>query len=104
MIDEYEDTSVIPISEEYIESLYRCIKSVANERKYLGYVEPPSLESTRESIIEDIQLNTPRYIAIKGDTVVGWCEVLPNIREGFRHCGLLESMGISAAYRGNGIG
>jgi len=101
---EYEDISVIPISEKYIDSLYRCIVSVANERKYLGYVEPPSLESTRENVIEDIQSNTPRYIATTGDTVVGWCEVLPNTRQGFRHCGRLESMGVSAVYRGNGIG
>ena len=104
MIDTNENISIAPISETYIESFHKCLESVASERKYLGYVNAPSLEDTRESILTNIQRNTPRYIAIKDDTVVGWCEVLPNQLEGFRHSGKINTMGVSAAFRGQGIG
>lgn len=104
MIVEYEDISIVPISDAYIESYYRCLQGVANERKYLGFVQPDSLESTREEVIKNIHQNIPRYIAVKDDTVVGWCEVLPNKGEGFRHSGKINAMGVSKTFRGHGIG
>ena len=104
MSDTKETISVVPISEAYIESFHKCLETVASERKYLGYINAPSLEDTRENILTHIQKGTPRYIALKDDKVVGWCEVLPNQGEGFKHSGKINTMGVSAAYRGQGIG
>ena len=101
---EDETISIEPISEKYITSFYKCLESVAGERKYLGYVKPPSLEETRENVLKHIKRNTPRYIAVKDNTVVGWCEVLPNKGEGFTHSGKIDTMGVLSAYRGHGIG
>jgi ribosomal protein S18 acetylase RimI-like enzyme len=42
-------------------------------------------------------------VAVKGDEVVGWCDVTPNRREGFRHSGVL-GMGLLAGFRGRGLG
>ena len=95
---------IVPISEEYIESFHKCIKIVANERKYLGYVEPPSLESIRDTVFSNIQSNIPQYIAVIEDRVIGWCEVLPNKGEGFTHSGKIDTMGVLPGYRGQGIG
>lgn len=104
MADTNENISIVPISEKYVESFHKCLETVASERKYLGYVNAPSLEDTRENILTHIQRNTPRYIAIKDEKVVGWCEVLPNQLEGFRHSGKINTMGVAEAYRGQGIG
>jgi ribosomal protein S18 acetylase RimI-like enzyme len=104
MSDMNETISIVPISEEYIESYHECLEAVAGERKYLGYISAPSLEDTRENILAHIQRNTPRYIAIKDNTVIGWCEVLPNQLEGFRHSGKINTMGVSVGFRGQGIG
>ena len=104
MSDVNEPICIEPISEKYIESFHECLETVAGERKYLGYVNAPSLEDTRENVLAHIQRNTPRYIAIKDDKVVGWCEVLPNQGEGFRHSGKINTMGVSSAFRGQGIG
>jgi ribosomal protein S18 acetylase RimI-like enzyme len=98
------DVRIIPISKEYIESFHKCIKTVANERKYLGYVEPPSLESIRDTVSSNIQSKIPQYIAVIDDVVVGWCEVLLNKGEGFTHSGKIDTMGVLQGYRGQGIG
>ncbi|TRO51469.1 GNAT family N-acetyltransferase [Candidatus Bathyarchaeota archaeon] len=98
------DIQIIPISARHIESFHQCLESVAGERKYLGYVKAPSLESTRETILSNIQRNFPQYVAVVDDKVIGWCEVQQNNGEGFRHSGKLDTMGILSDYRGQGIG
>ena len=99
-----KNVQILPIKEEYIESFHKCIDAVARERKYLANVKAPSLESTRETVLSNIIKNIPQYVAVDGDTVVGWCEILPNRGEGFTHSGKLDSMGLSIAYRGQGLG
>lgn len=105
MNNKFENSvQIIPISEKYIESFHKCLESVASERKYLGYVKAPSLESTRDTVIANIQYNIPQYIAVMGDRVIGWCEVIPNKGEGFTHSGKINTMGVSSSYRAMGIG
>ncbi len=99
-----KNVQIAPISPEYIESFHQCLESVASERKYLGYVKAPSLESTRDTVLSNIQRDIPQYIAVIDDKVIGWCEVLPNKGEGFTHSGKIDTMGVSSAYRGQGIG
>lgn len=99
-----KNVQIVPITEKYIESFHKCLESVARERKYLANVKAPSLESTRESVLSNILKNIPQYVAVDGDIVVGWCEILPNKGEGFTHSGKLDTMGLSRAYRGRGYG
>ena len=99
-----KNVQIVPITEKYIESFHKCLDSVARERKYLANVKAPSLESTRESVLSNILKNIPQYVAVDGDIVVGWCEIMPNKGEGFTHSGTLNTMGLSRAYRGRGYG
>ena len=92
-----------PISEEYIENFHRCLDSVARERKHLAFLEAPPLDSTRDFVISNITKNVPQFIAIKGNDVIGWCDILPEQMEGFRHNGTL-GMGVLKEYRQLGIG
>ncbi|GAF90416.1 unnamed protein product [marine sediment metagenome] len=97
------DIKIENIIEAYIESYHRCLDSVARERKHLAFVEAPTLESTRRFILSNISKNVPQLIAIRGDDVVGWCDILPNGLEGFKHCGRL-GMGVLKDFRRQGIG
>jgi ribosomal protein S18 acetylase RimI-like enzyme len=98
-----DDVQIVPISEEYIEGFHRCLDSVARERRFLGLVKAPPLESTREFVLSNISRNIPQYVAVEGGRVVGWCDISPNRREGFTHCGSL-GMGVLRDYRGQGHG
>ena len=97
------DVQIVRISEEYIESFHECFDSVAREKRYLGFVKAPSLESTREFVLSNISKKTSQYVAVEGGRVVGWCDISPNKREGFTHCGSL-GMGVLHDYRGKGYG
>ena len=97
------DVEIVPISERYIEGYNRCLDAVARERRYIGFVEGPSLESSREFVLSNIHEGVPQFVAVKGDEVVGWCDISPGKREGFTHCGTL-GMGLIRGYRRRGIG
>jgi ribosomal protein S18 acetylase RimI-like enzyme len=91
------------ISEAFIESYRQCLDSVARERKYLAFVEAPTIYSTRSFVLSNISKNVPQFIAIREDEVIGWCDILPNGMEGFMHCGRL-GMGVQKEFRRQGIG
>ena len=44
-----------------------------------------------------------QFYALDENRVVGWCDILPDKREGQTHCGRL-GMGLLPEYRGRGIG
>ena len=92
-----------PISQEDIEDFHSCLDSVARERKYLGFTEASPLEETRTALLEDMERNVIRLVAIDGSKVVGWCQIKSGRWEGYTHMGWLQ-MGVRGEYRGQGIG
>ena len=98
-----KEIDVIPISEELIRSFHACLDSVARERIYLGGVKARPLETTREFVKSNIMNNIPQYVAVEGERVVGWCDIIPMKGIDFSHCGGL-GMGVHKDYRGQGIG
>jgi ribosomal protein S18 acetylase RimI-like enzyme len=91
------------IAEEYIAGFHQCLDSVARERLYLGLVEAPGLDIVRESVRSNIAQDLPQFVAVEGNTVVGWCDISPKMLQGFTHCGRL-GMGVYKTWRGTGIG
>jgi ribosomal protein S18 acetylase RimI-like enzyme len=98
-----EDVKIVPIAEGHIEGFYHCLDAVARERSYLGMVQAPPLDAIREFVRSTIAGGVPQFVAVAGDRVIGWCDVIPRRREGYAHCGIL-GMGVLAEYRGRGIG
>ena len=85
---------------EDAEGLRRCLDAVARERKWLAFLEAPPLEGVRAFL----SLNSPlQFVAERQGEIVGWCDVTPSQREGFRHSGVL-GMGLQPAFRGRGLG
>ena len=103
MNEEENSITIMPITEQHIISFHKCLDSVARERRYIGFIQAPSLESTKEFILSNIEKNVPQFVALKRDEVIGWCDVSPRRGEEFTHCGRL-GMGVVKDYRRQGIG
>ena len=99
-----EEIHIVPTAIKYAESFNAVVSSVARERKYIGFVEGPPLESTQHFIQSMVNGMGIQMLAVTpADTVVGWCDIIRNPHEGFRHVGRL-GMGLLPGYRGRGLG
>ena len=85
-----ERVDIVPTEERYVESFNAVVDAVARERRYIGFVEGPSLESTREFVRSIVGGAGVQLLAVNSnDVVVGWCDIVRNPQEGFRHVGRL---------------
>ncbi len=85
------------------DGFYDCFAAICRERRYLALVEPPSKDEARAFIDGARQRGMVQYVAAADSRIVGWCDILPNTWEGFRHTGRL-GMGIAPEFRGQRIG
>ena len=94
---------ILPIAEEHIEGFRAVLDAVAKERRYLAFLEAPSLDELRSFVRRNIRSGIPEYVALIGDLVVGWCDALPYSRPTKAH-GCVLGVGVLAEYRGQGVG
>ena len=95
---------IVPTGEEHAEGFNAVVDAVARERRFIGFVAGPPLESTREFIRSILGGAGIQLLAVNpDDMVVGWCDIVRNPHEGFRHVGRL-GMGLLPGYRGRGLG
>ena len=69
---------IVPITEEHIASFRTAVDTVARERKYLAFLDAPPLEDVTRFVLNNIEHRYPQFVVVSADTVVGWCDVLPN--------------------------
>jgi ribosomal protein S18 acetylase RimI-like enzyme len=99
-----DEVRIVPTGEQYAESFNAVVDAVARERRYIGFVEGPSLQSTREFVRGILGGAGVQLLAVNpNDVVVGWCDIVRNPHAGFRHVGRL-GMGLLPDYRGRGLG
>ncbi len=91
------------ISDGDIAGFRRVLDEVARERRYLSLVEAPPLADVERFVRGNIERGATQFVAVEGERVVGWCDVLPRREEGFGHTGRL-GMGVAAEWRRRGIG
>jgi len=95
---------IIDTAEQHIEGAHRCLDIVARERVHLAFLEAPPLEATRGFIQSLLTGGGVHVVAVDADdAVVGWCDIVRDLREGFRHTGRL-GMGLLPDFRGKGLG
>lgn len=94
---------VLPIAEAHIEGFYAVFDAVARERRYLTFLEAPPLEEVRKFVRANLKRGYPHCVALDGDRVVGWCDILPVERPIRTHNGVL-GIGVLAQWRGKGVG
>jgi RimJ/RimL family protein N-acetyltransferase len=94
---------IVPITPEHVESFHRALDFVARERLYLAFLEAPSLESTRNFVLDMIKHGHSQYVVLSAGEVVGWCDVTPKTRPVYAHSGVL-GIALLPPFRGQGIG
>lgn len=88
---------------ETAEGFRRALDAVARERRHLAYLQAPPPETMRRFVEQILAKGWSQFYALDENRVVGWCDILPDEREGQTHCGRL-GMGLLPEYRGRGIG
>jgi len=100
----YEIRIVPTTTDEHIAGFAYCLDAIARERRYFGIVEGPGTEKAREMVRALLDGGGVRVVAVNAaGSVVGWCDIERNPREGFRHRGRL-GIGIMPLERGGGLG
>jgi L-amino acid N-acyltransferase YncA len=97
-------SEIRPIAEDDIPGFRAMLDAVAREQKFLSFSEAPPLEQMRHFVLNNIKEGWPEFVALAGEEIVGWCDVIPNPRRTVSaHCATL-GMGLLPKYRGQGIG
>ena len=91
------------VTKKYVTSFHQCVAEVARERKYLAIVEPPDVEVLYDAIESGVAKKLPITVGVSEGTVIGWCSIARNQREGFWHSGIL-GIGVRQKFRCHGIG
>lgn len=86
-----------------IESFRQAVGSVAREKLYLAFLDAPSFDMSQEFVLNNIKESWPQVVAVSGDTVIGWCDIVGSNRHACPHVGTL-GIGVLKEYRGQGIG
>jgi ribosomal protein S18 acetylase RimI-like enzyme len=94
---------VVPIERRHVAGFREVLDGVARERRYLAFLEAPAPERVRRFVLDGLRAGIAQYVAVDGERVVGWCDVVPKSHETLHHGGTL-GMGVAAAHRGIGIG
>ncbi|MCW6506648.1 GNAT family N-acetyltransferase [Lichenifustis flavocetrariae] len=102
-MSDHEDVVIMPIMASMIESFHRALDIVARERRYLTLTEAPPLPDTRAFVLNAMAAGDPRFVALLGDEVIGWCDVRRHFFPAHAHRGTL-GIGVLPAHRGQGIG
>ncbi|BCS34788.1 hypothetical protein TBR22_A40140 [Luteitalea sp. TBR-22] len=97
-------TAIIrPTTADDVAALQALVGAVALERRYLGATQPFTLQQTRDYLAHVEAGGGVALVAVSGERLVGWTDILPGPFEGLTHYGRL-GMGVAADARGQGIG
>jgi RimJ/RimL family protein N-acetyltransferase len=95
--------SVAPIRAEHAAQFHQVLDAIARERIYLGQTEARSPAWVSEFVANNIKNDYAELVALRGDQMIGWCDILPHPLPGFGHGGTL-GMGVIKSWRGQGVG
>lgn len=101
MVD--EEVVIRPMSVDDAVDFNHVVGVVARERRYLRFIDAPSMEGTVEFLQQSIGAGNPHLAAVVGDRLVGWCDVCRRSFEIEAHVGRL-GIGLLPEWRGKGLG
>lgn len=94
---------VLPMAAEHIASFRNALDQVAREKRFLAMLEAPPLEQVASFVGDNIRRDIAQFVALAGDQVVGWADIVPAWAQGVAHRGSL-GMGVLPTFRGKGLG
>ncbi|HET9977892.1 MAG TPA: GNAT family N-acetyltransferase [Burkholderiaceae bacterium] len=94
---------IVPIAIEHAAGFHACLDAVARERRWLAQTKALPLERIEGFVRDSVATDAVQFVALDGETVVGWADILPAWADAVKHCGAL-GMGLLASHRGRGLG
>lgn len=98
-----EEVVIRPLSVDDAVEFNRVVGIVARERRYLRFIDAPSMDGTKEFLQQSIGAGNPHVAAVVGDRLVGWCDICRHSFEIEAHVGRL-GIGLLPEVRGKGLG
>jgi ribosomal protein S18 acetylase RimI-like enzyme len=95
--------TIAPTAESHFSGLFTAIDTVARERKYLAFLQAPAREQSFAFYRSIVENDLCQFVALEGDQVVGWCDILPVSSESRAHIGIL-GIGLLVHARHQGLG
>ena len=95
--------TVVPLAETHFAGLYAVFDSVAREQKYLAFLQAPPREQCFVFYRGIVANDLCHFVALDGQKVVGWCDILPVVGESRAHTGVL-GIGLLPETRHKGLG
>ncbi|MDF1646854.1 MAG: GNAT family N-acetyltransferase [Legionellaceae bacterium] len=92
-----------PITLSDADGFQAAVDSVARERRYLAFLEGPSIEMSKTFILNNLKGNWPHVVAVHNGQIIGWCDITSLNRPVFAHSGSL-GVGVLKSYRRQGVG
>ena len=80
-----------------------CLDAVAQEGRWLSRLHAAPLELYTAFWASLREARAPQTVAVDGEAVVGWCDIIPDASPVRAHVGSL-GVGLLASYRGQGLG
>lgn len=91
---------IVPTDRRYASSLNAAVESVAAEGEYLSGATGAGELETERFICDCIAGGYPQLLLVEGERVLGWCDVVPDVKRGHGRMGI----GLVRRARGQGWG
>jgi len=95
--------AILTPNERHFEGMRQVLDVVAREKKYLAFLQAPSVDETYAFYRNILANDFCQVIAVQDGVVVGWCDVLPTHGAARAHVGTL-GIAVIPSLRGRGIG
>ncbi len=97
------DVLIRPMSIDDAVDFNWLVGVVARERRYLRFLDAPSMERTVDFLRDSLDAGNLHLAAVVDGEIVGWCDVCRHSPEIEAHVGTL-GIGLLPAQRGRGLG
>lgn len=97
------NSQIVPTADPYFNSLHQALDRVAREQKYLAFLQAPPFDEALVFYRSVVDNGYVQRLALVGEIVVGWCDVLPVIGDARSHIGVL-GIGLVPEARHQGLG
>jgi len=94
---------ISPLSEDHFEKLHCLFDEVCRERRFMAFTQAGPREETFAYYRRVLEGQETHFVAVLGEQVIGWCDVLRQFAHVKQHVGTL-GMAVSARHRGQGVG
>lgn len=92
-----------PLQPVHFDRLHQVFDAVCRERRFMAFTQAPPVEQTHGYYRAVVAAGHTHFVAVQGDAVLGWCDVLPLAGQMRAHAGVL-GIGVAASARGRGVG